>query len=188
MFNQDIMKNCIIYISSQLGKRGIVLNETKLYKILWFANLHYADNNGDLLFSDLFIKKDYGPVPELSYDYIDNVKSKWNEWDEFLQISTSFFQGFSSYKENKISHKKEVDEDFLTDYMKDSLNFAIENYWNKSAWELSSITHQKWSAWDVTSQWAVIDITIDMKNFEMKDLVKERIDELKVLLRTLKYA
>lgn len=187
MFNQDIMKNCIVYLSTKLHEKWIALNETKLYKLLWFASLDYADNNGDLLFSDLFIKKDYWPVPELGYDYIDNVKSKWK--DEFIEISTSFWNSFSSNgKENKIKHLSQVDEDFLTESMKESLDYAINNYAKKSATELSLITHKKWNAWDVASYWSVIDLTIDMQNHSMKELVKERIDEIKVLLRTLKYA
>lgn len=187
MFNQDIMKNCIVYLSKNLQKNGHSMSETKLYKLLWFANLNYADNHGDLLFSDLFLKKDYWPVPELIYDYIDNVKSKWS--DDFIEISTSFWESFSrAGKQNTIKALTDANDDFLTPSMKDSLDFAIKNYGNKSAWELSNLTHKRWGAWDVASYGSVVDLTIDMQNHDMKELVEERIDEIKVLLKTLKYA
>jgi len=185
MFNQDIMKNCIVYLSSKLKERNLTLNETKLYKLLWFASLHYADNNWDLLFPDLFIKKGYWPVPELLFEYIDEVKTKTTNSDDFIHISTSIFK---NYKENKIKHLKHFDNDFLTNTMKDSLDYSVNKYWNKSATELSNITHEKWTAWDLASSWSVIDLTIDMSNFEMKDLITERLNEIKVLLKTLRYA
>lgn len=48
-----------------LGNHCPNLTLTKLYKLLWFANLAYADKHGGVMIRDIFLKQKYGPVPEI---------------------------------------------------------------------------------------------------------------------------
>lgn len=187
MINQEVNIQVVLYIANKLATLGIELWETKLYKLLRFASLWMADNKWDLILQDVFIRKQFWPVPENTSEYINDLKISEGWQDEFLQITQECKPWYGPwYIQNTIKALQNYDEKYFTPGMKEALDRTIEKYAPTKASKLSDMSHSK--AWDKADNRQLVDITEDMTNNSFKELVKEQYEDTVYVLTKLKYA
>lgn len=111
------------------------ISPMKLQKILYFAAAEYQKNTGKSLFSERFETWQYGPVLRSVYS-------------EFRPFSRDYITRFAKDAENK---SRMINEN--TD---SELKRALDSVWavakERSAVDLSRITHMQNSAWDRSFQ------------------------------------
>lgn len=187
MHNKETNIQVVLYIANKLKEKWIELSETKLYKLLWFASLWMADNAYSLIFHDVFIKKQFWPVPENLNAYIDEIKESQTGKDMFISVRQESKNGFGDgYKQNTIEALQQYDEKYFTPNMKKALDETIKKYGSEKASKLSDISHSK--AWNDATDHNLVDITKDMTNEDYKEIVKEQYEDIVYILKKLKYA
>ncbi|MDD2487490.1 MAG: Panacea domain-containing protein [Candidatus Gracilibacteria bacterium] len=187
MFNEDEFIQYVLYISNKFADLNLYLTETKLYKILWFSNLRYADKYGALLIQDVFIKEPYGPVPEIGQEFIQSIIKSDTKTDGNIKITISFWgEIFNQKKSHKIEPVKKWDNDYISQNQKEVFDEIIKEYGNLNSKNLSDITHLN-EAWKSGDDWKAIDITKDMTNENFKDIVAEEYNENIVLIKKIRY-
>ena len=164
----------ILYFTKKLEELEIELSETKLYKLLWFATLEFADKWGSIFLEDIFIKKQYGPVPIRIKNYIQDIKNTDSLESKFLEVKSEEKQGYNTvYVQNNIFAKTEPDMTFLTDPMVQIMDSIVQSYANCTAKSLSELSHSG-KARNAVNDEEIIDISLDMKNEDYQELVKEQ--------------
>lgn len=187
MINQEVNIQVVLYIANKLAKLGIELSETKLYKLLRFTSLWMADNKWDLILQDVFIRKQFWPVPENISEYIGDLKISEGGKDDFIQITQECKPWYGPwYTQNTIVALQDYDEKYFTPNMKEALDETIATYAPEKASKLSDMSHSK--AWTKADNRQLVDITEDMENESFKELVKEQYEDTIYVLTKLKYA
>ena len=156
---------------------------TKLYKLLWFASIEYADLYGGILVKDVFMKKQFWPVPELGKDYIDSVRGAYWQKDENIQITSKIVNG---YEHICIEPLRAYDSEYFTEYDISVLDAIIAKYGKERATDLSKLSHD--TAWDTARMHGKVDITLDMKESKYKPIVEGLYDDITLLAQAVKYA
>lgn len=128
MLNTQTIANTFILLGFD---ENIKISPMKLQKLTYFLYKEYLKNTGLPLFSEPFEKWQYGPVlPSLYY--------------EFNSFGANPITRFAR---NAKGQAEIIDLNFQSDLSK-----AVKRVWkiykNYSAIELSSLTHQKNTAWD----------------------------------------
>lgn len=159
------------------------LTLTKLYKLLWFANIEYADTYGEIMIKDVFLRKQFWPVPQMWKDYLDTIRESETQEDENIKLE---FSTYNQYSYIHLIPKRKPNPDYFTDADISVLNNVIKIYGSKSAKELSVISHDQ--AWNNAIEHAKIDISTDMKNSKFKDAILDQYDDIVFMTQMRIYA
>ena len=164
----------ILYFTKSLEKLGIELSETKLYKLLRFTSLEFADTWWSVFLEDIFVKKQYGPVPIRICNYINDIKNNDSLESKFIEVQSEEKQGYTTvYVQNTIVARRDPDTNFLTESMIQAMDTIIQKYANRTAKTLSDLSHG-WKARNAAKDEEMIDISLDMNNEKYKELVREQ--------------
>ena len=146
-----------------------------------------ADNKWDLILQDVFIRKQFWPVPENICDYIQDIKTSENWQDAHIKITQEAKDWFGPwYTQNTIEALQDYNEDYFTPSSKQALDETIKIYAPEKASKLSDMSHSK--ARNKANNRQLIDITEDMTNDSFKELIKEQYEDTVYVLTKLRYA
>lgn len=179
MDNRQEFIEYVLYIAKNC--KGLTL--TKLYKLLWFANIAYADEFGGILVKDIFIKQKFWPVPQLGREYMESVRASKGSQDENIQLQ---FSNIDGYEYIYIHALREYNPDYFTEIDRVILDKTIQKHGSVPATSLSTMSHD--TAWKEASMYAMINITRDMKKSQNKPIVEEQYDDITFLTQSLIYA
>lgn len=175
---QEFIEN-LLYIANRCPD----ITLTKLYKFFWFANLEYAERYGSLMVKDVFIKKQFWPVPEEGKDYIDTVRDMLGQEDENIKLVFSQDMGYTYIY---VQPKRKENPEYFTDAEKEVLDRIIAKYGRASASELSDLSHD--IAWNAADMHRKVDITKDIKKQEFVDGIREQYDDVVFVKQMKTYA
>ncbi len=178
MDNRQEFIEYVLYIAKNC--KGLTL--TKLYKLLWFANIAYADEFGGILVKDVFIKQKFWPVPQLGREYIESVRASKGSQDENIQLKFSHINGYEYIHINAL---REYNPDYFTETDRMILDKTIQKYGSDTATNLSAMSHD--IAWQEAGMYAMINITRDMKKAQNKPIVEEQYDDVTFLTQSMIY-
>lgn len=130
--NIDKFKQVLLYILNRIGSRPNV-GQMVIYKLLYFIDFDYYELYEEQLMGLKYIKNDFGPTP-VSFAKI----VKQMEKEELIEeIKTKRYD----YEMTKYLPLVEADLSSITAKEIMFINEEIEKYGNKSATELSQISH-----------------------------------------------
>lgn len=149
------------YILTRAGKDGHQLTQMSLLKIMFYAHGWYLASTGNPLFKQPVEAWEHGPVVKVVRDAFKEFgKRPITRLAERLDLDTGELILVGNTLEN--------DDEAFVDHV-----FLM--YANKSAFELSDMTHQKDSPWDKVwnSQTAVGRLGLRIKNQEIREYFLE---------------
>ena len=148
-FNINKLINIIIFYHNHTNPEK--LNKTKILKLLFLSDFKHIEKFGRPIKFDIYFHLPKGPVPTLSKNLLDNLKSDsdidWdNEFDVFKKALTirKIKNLLDKYNPNVIVPKKnrQFDDMFFSESEIEILNMICKKYYNSTATELINITHR----------------------------------------------
>lgn len=140
-------KDVLLYILSILGAKSNI-GETALYKIMYFIDFHYYKDNSRNITGATYIRNHFGPTPvEFKLVIDEMIKNK-----QVVKINSKFFQ----YEQRKYIPLQRPDLSKLNAKEKHHIDSIISYYGDKTANELSKISHEE-APWQKTPQGSLIE-------------------------------
>lgn len=133
------LKNIILYIASHPNVRK--LGDTKLYKLIYFADVDSLREYGKSITGSDYIKYKHGPVPSRAEKSVKSLKKDGYIHTELVR--------HGSYTRNAISALKEPDLSVFEPNEIDRIDHICKVLGSKSASALSGISHDE-PAWACT--------------------------------------
>ncbi len=171
IYGTDVLLNAALWVAECLPDQDRRIH--KLFKILWFADLHHLKQYGRSITGDTYIAMNYGPVPSALYDMI-----KGNCSPE-LRVLTKCENGFFD-----ISRKcdreflSESDVEFLQKSMDENASLSFPSLVQKSR---ASAWNSAWKEGENTSiRMSEILDEIDA-DAEIREIVKNERETLSAL-------
>lgn len=150
-FDPEKLVQALAYFS----ERGISdLDKMKAAKLLFHADKYHLLKYGRPVIGDQYACMDYGPVPSTSLNIMNDVIANdpnfqpvlKSLFDEYLEVHRGFWRTYPVFRA-----KRRADTDVFSDSDVEALDWAIANYGEKSAMELSKESHQE-PAWRIADQ------------------------------------
>ena len=162
--NIDRLLEMVVYVASESrGDERFAL--TKLYKILFFADFDYFAKHGRSITGADYVSLPYGPAPAQMKRAIKELKASGR-----LTVVPVMFHG----KNQKVP-VSQVDAD-LSQFSGDevaTMARAIKSFWNKSATDLSLLSHQ-FPGWIIADNGREIPYSLALVGPARKTLHKVR--------------
>lgn len=137
VFDFDRALNALLYVANRVERRDI----HKIFKILYFADMHHLLKYGRTITGDRYIAMKYGPVPSSIYDMVKTVRGDSWYIDENLKA-------FFSIQGQLLEPLRDADMDYLSDSDVAEIENAIKTYKDADFKELTRLSHD--SAWKKT--------------------------------------
>lgn len=130
------------------------LDKMKAAKLLFHADKYHLLRYGRPVLGDMYACMEYGPVPSASLNVMNDLIAHDPQFpavardlfDEYLSV-----QRFWRRKHPVFRAKKEPDLDVFSDSDIEALDYAIETFGRKSAWQLSQESHDE-PAWKIANE------------------------------------
>lgn len=145
--NIEKFKQVLLYILEKVGAKPNV-GKTVLYKLLYFIDFDYYEKYGKPLMGLTYIKNKFGPTPN---EFIKVVNQMITE-GLLEQVQSAYFDK----EQTKYLPLVHPDKSQLTGAELEIIDSVLAKYANKTARELSDITHED-IPWQVTEQGKPID-------------------------------
>lgn len=126
--------HALVYIAKKLGG---VADIYKVLKIVFFADKRHLERYGRLIFGDIYIAMDHGPVPSGAYDAVKHVRGT-AVWCKPHSLATKALQA----KGMNIIPLIEPDLDLFSDSDVECLDEAIEECRHLTFRELRKKSHE----------------------------------------------
>ena len=131
--NINKFKEVFLYIINKIGAKANV-GQTVLYKLLYFIDFDYYEKYEEQLIGAKYIKNTFGPTP---VDFAKIVRKMQQDGD-CEEIVTAYF---SKEQRKYLPHRK-ANLDCLSAREIKHIDEVIKKYGDKSAKELSALTHK----------------------------------------------
>jgi uncharacterized phage-associated protein len=146
----SVMLNVILYI---LEKNGGIIDIHRLFKCLYFADIHHIRNYGRPISFEDYHALPKGPVPTFLYDEIKKLQTHEvvQESEAVYTINGQVYQESKPFKSiykkgfNIYSNQK-PDLDYLSESELESINYSFNDNCNLAHKELTEKSHGH--AWD----------------------------------------
>ena len=161
--SSKISKNLQLVLSILNECRDIDdITEMKLYKLMYYAEANYYEENKEKLTSSRYIKNTLGPTPCYSPEFFKELK----KYVDIVRKEDSYLYYYLKNGIDTASLTKDIDNDFIRENTK--------KYKYLSATDLSKLTHQ-----DAPFLMSKYTKTINIENVLYRDDEESDPDELK---------
>jgi DNA-binding XRE family transcriptional regulator/uncharacterized phage-associated protein len=145
--NVDKFKQVLLYVLEKTaGKPNVGM--TVIYKLLYFIDFDYYEKYEQQLMGLTYIKNHHGPTPREFIKIVEEMK----EVGELEEVKSKYF----TYDQRKFLPHRRADLSLLTAQELKMIDSVIGRYADKSATELSSLSHED-TPWAVADQGANIE-------------------------------
>ena len=126
-------KQVLLYVLAQIGARPNI-DQTALYKILYFIDFDYYEKYEEQLIGAKYIKNTYGPSPVMFTKIVEELEKE----DKIERVKTKFH----SYDRVKyLVNSKELDISSLSSKELEHINWEIHRLENMTAAQISELSH-----------------------------------------------
>ena len=143
-FDFDVEKfvNAVAYFVKKTPK----VDKLKAAKLLYFLDKYHLVNYGRPVTGDCYHSLDYGPVPSMSLDIMNDVISDLSlrrplrnkaTFEKYLQVD------YKITRYPKFVLKREPNLEIFSESEIEALNHAVEKYGNRSGPQLIDLTHKE---------------------------------------------
>ena len=134
------------------------IDKLKAAKLLYYADKYHLTRYGKPILGDVYFRLDYGPVPSLSLDIINEAISpyKLNIPQENLELLKTYLKIEKDKAHPTLEVKKQHDLDVLSESEIEALQETVKQYGKCSGPELIRLTHRE-PAWKKTEKNREID-------------------------------
>lgn len=146
--NVDKFKEVLIYILNKVGAKPNI-GQTVIYKLLYFIDFDYYELYEEQLIGAEYIKNTHGPTP---VDFIKII----SEMESNNEISVVKIDNYYGHKQTKYLPNRPADLDCLTAKEIKHIDDILDKYSDKSATELSALSHKD-IPWLSTESGKIID-------------------------------
>ena len=129
----DKFKEVFLYIINKIGARANV-GQTVLYKLLYFIDFDYYEKYEEQLIGARYIKNTYGPTPVAFAKIVREMQAN----GDCEEVVTDYFK----HDQRKYLPHREANLECLSAREIKHIDEVIKKYGDKSAKELSSLTHK----------------------------------------------
>lgn len=149
-FNEELAIETILYIANRVNSPTF----HRISKIMYFADKKHLEQYGRFICGDNYVAMKHGPVPSSTYDILKAVR-----FDLFPSMFPAISEkvaaafGVTNYT---ITPYRDADTDIFSDSDIECLDYAIENYGDKTFDELTHLSHDE--AWHTTDENEFIDL------------------------------
>jgi uncharacterized phage-associated protein len=129
------------------------LDKMKAAKLLFHADKYHLLKYGRPVLGDMYACMEYGPVPSASLNVMNDLIA---HDPQFPAVARDLFDEYLSVERFLRKHpvfraRKEPDLDVFSDSDIEALDYAIDTFGRKSAWELSQESHDE-PAWKIANE------------------------------------
>jgi len=143
-FDFDVEKfvNAVAYFVKKTPK----VDKLKAAKLLYFLDKYHLVNYGRSVTGDCYHSLDYGPVPSMSLDIMNDVISDLSlrrplrnkgTFEKYLQVD------YKITRYPKFVLKREPNLGIFSESEIEALNYTVEKYGNRSGPQLIDLTHKE---------------------------------------------
>ena len=122
-----------VTVMQLLGQKTPSLDILKAVKLLYLIDREHLRGYGRPVLGDQYVAMEHGPVPSESYDILKSVRSNITRDLPIRVERTISYPIFVPTEDPEMS--------YLSDAEVESINKTIEQYGEKTGWELREITH-----------------------------------------------
>lgn len=148
IFDFDRALNALLYVANRVERRDI----HKIFKILYFADMHHLLKYGRAITGDRYIAMKYGPVPSSIYDMVKTVRGDSWYVDDNLKA-------FFKVNGQLLEPLRDADTDYLSASDIAEIESAIHTYKDADFKELTRLSHG--SAWKKTWESSNDEISVE---------------------------
>lgn len=131
--NLKKFKQVLLYVLERTaGKPNVGM--TALYKLLYFIDFDFYEKYDRQFMGLTYIKNHYGPTPREFVKVVEEMK----ESEELEEVKSTYF----SYEQRKFLPRVRADLALITAQEKDMIDSVIARYGDKTATELSRLSHE----------------------------------------------
>jgi uncharacterized phage-associated protein len=129
------------------------LDKMKAAMLLFHADKYHLLKYGRPVLGDMYACMEYGPVPSASLNVMNDLIA---HDPQFPAVARDLFDEYLSVERFLRKHpvfraRKEPDLDVFSDSDIEALDYAIDTFGRKSAWELSQESHDE-PAWKIANE------------------------------------
>lgn len=155
-FKFDIEK--LVASLSFFASRTKGLDKLKAAKLLYYADKYHLTRYGRPILGDVYFHLDYGPVPSLSLDIMNEAVSPYrlNIPQENLELLKTYLKVDKEKTHPAFEVKKEHELDVLSESEIEALRETISKYGHLTGPQLIDLTHRE-ASWKKTEKNQEID-------------------------------
>ncbi|MDP2594249.1 MAG: DUF4065 domain-containing protein, partial [bacterium] len=145
--NESKFKEVLLYVLEKVGSRPNV-GQTVLYKLLYFIDFDYYEKHREPVMGLEYIKNHHGPTPRQFAAVIGEMQRR----GEVEEVRSKYFK----YDQKKFLPLRTPDLSKLSAQELEHIDGVIARYGDKSASELSALTHED-TPWLVAREGAALN-------------------------------
>jgi len=179
-FNVEKFVNAVAYFAKNAPK----IDKLKAAKLLYFLDKYHLVNYGRPVTGDCYHSLDYGPIPSMSLDIMNDVISgvplrrqlpNKRTFEKYLQVD------HKKSRYPKFILKREPNLEIFSESEIEALNHTVKKYGGRSGPELIDLTHKEltWRSvknGEIDYRLFVIDSSNSSEMLELMDLDQENRD------------
>lgn len=134
------------------------LDKLKAAKLLYFADKYHLIRYGSPILGDVYFHLDYGPVPSLALDIMNEALSPYrlNIPQKNLELLKTYLKIDDAKPHPVFEARKQPDSDVLSESEMEALQETVKTYGNYSGPKLIDLTHRE-ASWRKTGKNEQID-------------------------------